>query len=124
MLKYDIIQFLNKNPELTEDGIEKNPKDPRYEAQRVNLYKSLDEIEKCINWLEGFYVPSKRQKDETNSYALKHYVEKYFKQYISNGAFVAAYIMKNYDYKTVKYNPNLFIRLDPKPLEVHRLLYR
>ena len=124
MLKYDIIQFLNKNPELTEDGIENNQKNPRYEEQRVNLYKSLDEIEKCINWLEGFYVPSKRKKDETNSYALKHYVEKYFRKYISNGAFVAAYIMKNYDYKIEQDNPIIYIRLHPKPLEDHRFIYR
>jgi len=124
MLKYDIIQFLNDNPELTEKGIEYNLKDSRYKEQRVNLFLSLDEIDKCMDWLDRFYVPSKRKKDETNSYALKHYAEKYFKRYISNGAFVAAYMMKNYDYKKVKFNPNLYIRLHPKPLEDHRFLYR
>lgn len=124
MLKYDIIQFLNDNPELTYNGIEWNQNDPDYKKQRVYMYESLEEIVKCMDWLDSFYVPSNRKKDETNSYTLKHYVEKYFKQYISNGAFVAAYKMKNYDFKTVKFNPNLFIRLHSKPLADHRFLYR
>lgn len=124
MLKYNIIQFLNKNPELTYNGIEWNQNDLDYKKQRVDLYESLDEIETCMDWLDRFYIPSKRKKDETNSYALKHYVEKYFRQYIPNGAFVAAYLMKSYDYKTVKFNPNLFIRLHLKPLADHRFLYK
>lgn len=124
MLKYDIINFLNRNPELTYNGIERNKYNPRYKEQRVALYESLDEIVKCMDWLDSFYVPSDRKKDETNSYILKHYVEKYFKQYISNGAFIAAYKMKNYNYRTEDDNPNIYIRLHPKPLEDHRILYR
>jgi len=50
-------------------------------------------------------------------------VEKYYREYISNGAFVTAVMMKNLDYKPVKDNPNLFIRLHPRPLEEHRFLY-
>jgi hypothetical protein len=124
MLKFDIINFLNKNPELTDNGIEWNKNNPRYKEQRVALYESLDEIVKCMDWLDSFYVPSNRKKDETNSYILKHYVEKYFKQYISNGSFVAAYMMKNYDYKAEEDNPVIYIRLHPKPLADHRILYR
>lgn len=124
MLKYDIINFLNRNPELTYNGVEWNRNNPKYKEQRVALYESLDEIVKCTDWLDSFYVPSDRKKDETNSYTLKHYVEKYFKQYISNGAFIAAYKMKNYDYRTEEDNPNIYIRLHPKPLEDHRILYR
>lgn len=124
MLKYDIINFLNRNPELTYNGIERNKNNPRYKEQRVALYESLEEIVKCMDWLDSFYVPSDRKKDETNSYILKHYVEKYFKQYISNGAFIAAYKMKNYNYRTEEDNPNIHIRLHPKPLEDHRILYR
>lgn len=124
MLKHDIINFLNRNPELTYNGIERNKYNPRYKEQRVALYESLDEIVKCMDWLDSFYVPSDRKKDETNSYILKHYVEKYFKQYISNGAFIAAYKMKNYDYKAEEDNPNIYIRLHPKPLADHRALYR
>ena len=123
MLKYDIIQFLNMNPELTENGIEWNQNNPDYKKQRVNLYERLDEIENCMDWLDSFYISSNRKKDETNSYALKHYVEKYKKKYISNGAFVAAYMMKDYDYTKVKDNPNIYIKLHPKPLKEHRFLY-
>jgi hypothetical protein len=123
MWKYNIIQFLNDHPELTENGIESNREDPRYKEQRVNLYQSLDEIEKCNDWLDRFYVPSKRKKDETSSYALKHYVESYFKKYIPNGAFVTAYMMKYYDYKTEEDNPNLFVKVQPKLLERQRFLY-
>lgn len=124
MLKYNIIQFLNKNPELTYNGIEWNQYDTKYKEQRVALYENLDEIVMCMDWLDSFYVPSNRKKDETNSYVLKHYVEKYFKQYISNGAFVAAYMIKNYDCKTEEDNPVIYIRLHPKPLADHRFLYR
>ena len=57
MWKYNIIQFLNNHPELTENGIESNREDSRYKEQRVNLYQSLDEIEMCNDWLDRFYVP-------------------------------------------------------------------
>lgn len=124
MLKYDIIQFLNKNPELTYNGIEWNQNDESYESSRVDLYESLDEIIKCIDWLDRFYVPSSRRKDETNSYALKHYVEYYTGEYISNGAFVAAVMMRNLRYIKEKDNPNVFFKLHSKSLEEHRILYR
>jgi len=123
MLKYDILQFLIRHPELTYNGIEWNKNNPRYKEHRVDLFESLDEIEKCIDWLDWNYVSSSRKKDETNSYALKHYVEKYYREYISNGAFVTAVMIKDLDHKTVEYNPNVFIKLHPRPLEEHRFIY-
>ena len=109
MFEYEILQYLIKHPELTYNGIDRNKNNPRYKEQRVDLFRCLDEIDKCMEWLDNIYVPSSRKKDETNSYALKHYVEKYYGEYISNGAFVTAVMMKNLDYKTVKDNPNVFI---------------
>ena len=123
MFEYEILQYLIKHPELTYNGIEWNLKNARYKEQRVDLFRCLDEIDKCMEWLDKIYVPSSRKKNETSSYALKHYVEKYYREYISNGAFVTAVMMKNLDYKTVKDNPNLFIRLHPRPLADHRFLY-
>ncbi len=123
MLKYNILQFLIKHPELTYNGIEWNQKNPRYKDQRVDLFRCLDEIDKCMEWLDGFYVPSSRKKDETNSYALKHYVENYYGEYFSNGAFVTSVMIKEIDYVTVKENPNVFIKLHPRPLEEHRFLF-
>jgi len=123
MFEYEILQFLIKHPELTYNGLEWNRKNPKYKAQRVDLFQNLVEIEKCMNWLDRFYVPSSRTKDKTNSYVLKHYVEKYYREYISNGAFVTAIMMKGYDYKTLNNNPNVFIKLHPRPLEEHRFLY-
>ena len=124
MLKYDIILFLKNNPELTYYGVEWNRDDPRYKEQRVDLYESLDEIVKCMDWLDSFYVPSNRKKDETNSYALKHYVEKYTGSYTPNGAFVTALMMKTYTYETERDNPNVFIRMHPKPLRDHKIIYK
>ena len=123
MFEYEILQFLINHPELTYNGIEWNQNNPNYKQHRVDLFRCLDEIDKCMEWLDNIYVPSSRKKNETNSYALKHYVEKYYREYISNGAFVTAVMMKNLDYKTVKDNPNLFIRLHPRPLADHRFLY-
>ncbi len=123
MFEYEILQYLIKHPELTYNGIEWNQNNPNYKEQRVDLFRCLDEIDKCMEWLDNIYVPSSRKKDETNSYALKHYVEKYYGEYIFNGAFVTAVMMKNLDYITVKDNPNVFINLHPRPLEEHRFLY-
>jgi hypothetical protein len=123
MFEYEILQFLIKQPELTYNGIEWNQKNPKYKQQRVDLFQNLDEIEKCMEWLDKIYVPSSRKKDEMNSYALKHYVEKYYREYISNGAFVTAVMMKILDYRLEKDNPNLYIKLHPRPLEEHRFLY-
>jgi hypothetical protein len=123
MFEYEILQYLIKHPELTYNGIEWNQNNPRYKEQRVDLFRCLDEIDKCMEWLDKIYVPSSRKKDKTSSYILKHYVEKYYREYISNGAFVTAVKMKNLDYKTVKDNPNVFIKLHPRPLEEHRFLY-
>lgn len=123
MFEYEILQFLIKHPELTYNGIDRNKNNPRYKEQRVDLFRCLDEIDKCMEWLDNIYVPSSRKKDETNSYALKHYVENYYREYISNGAFVTAVMMKNLNYRLEKDNPNLFIRLHPRPLADHRFLY-
>ena len=123
MFEYEILQYLIKHPELTYNGIEWNLKNARYKEQRVDLFRCLDEIDKCMEWLDNIYVPSSRKKDETNSYALKHYVEKYYREYISNGAFVTAVMIKDLDYVPVKDNPNVFIKLHPRPLEDHRMLY-
>jgi hypothetical protein len=123
MFEYEILQFLIKQPELTYNGIEWNQKNPRYKDQRVDLFQNLAEIDKCMEWLDKIYVPSSRKKDEMNSYALKHYVEKYYREYISNGAFVTAVMMKILDYRLEKDNPNLYIKLHPRPLEEHRFLY-
>ena len=123
MFEYEILQFLIKHPELTYNGIDRNKNNPRYKEQRVDLFRCLDEIDKCMEWLDNIYVPSSRKKDETNSYALKHYVEKYYREYISNGAFVTAVMMKILDYRLEKDNPNIFIRLHPRPLADHRILY-
>ena len=123
MFEYEILQYLIKHPELTYNGIDRNKNNPRYKEQRVDLFRCLDEIDKCMEWLDNIYVPSSRKKDKMNSYALKHYVEKYYREYISNGAFVTAVMMKNLDYETVKDNPNVFIKLHPRPLEEHRFLY-
>lgn len=123
MLKYEILQYLIKHPELTYNGIECIKNNPRYKEYRVRIFESLDKIEKCMDWLDKIYVPSSRKKDETNSYALKHYVEKYYREYISNGAFVTAVMFKELDYVKVEHNPNVFIKLQPKPLEEHRFLF-
>ena len=124
MLKYDIIEFLNKNPELTYNGVEWNRNNSEYKQHRVALYESLDEIVKCMDWLDSFYVPSDRKKDETNSYALKHYVENYTGEYISNGAFATALMMKTYTYKTFAGDLNVYIRMNPRPLKEHKIIYR
>lgn len=109
MLKYDILQFLISHPELTSNGLEWDLKNPNYKSGRINIFESLDEIEKCMEWLDKIYVPLSRKKDETNSYALKYYVENYFGDYFPNGAFVATVMIKDLDYKKVNNNPSVLL---------------
>ena len=56
-----------------------------------------DEIELCEKWIKEFVKERKTINRDFSSYRLKHIVEKHFKKYISNGAFIQA--SKNLGFK-------------------------
>ena len=76
MLKYEILRFLISHSNLTYNGIEWNQNNSNHKQHIVDLFQYLIEIEKCMDQLDEFFVPSSRKKDKTNSYSLNHYVEK------------------------------------------------
>lgn len=48
------------------------------------------EIDLCKEWIKKFCIPRKMRNSRYGSYGLKHLVEGYYGEYISNGAFIAA----------------------------------
>lgn len=48
------------------------------------------EIDLCKEWIGKFCIPRKMRNSRYGSYGLKHLVENYYGEYVSNGAFIAA----------------------------------
>lgn len=48
------------------------------------------QIDLCREWIKQFCIPRKTRNSRYGSYGLKHLVERYYGEYISNGAFIAA----------------------------------
>jgi len=58
-----------------------------------------EEIRLCVEWLRRFGVPTRTLRPEHSSYALKHFVEQWSDQYVTNGAFIAAALIEGYQAK-------------------------
>jgi hypothetical protein len=51
MFEYNVLQFLISHPKLTYKGIEWNLNNPFYKKHRIRLFESINEIDKCFDWL-------------------------------------------------------------------------
>lgn len=60
---------------------------------------SNEEVKLCKEWIKKCITKRKTINEEKGSYGLKHVVEKYYKTYISNGAFIKAAIEMGFDYR-------------------------
>jgi hypothetical protein len=112
-----IIRIIKDNPELTSEGIEWNLKNKNFKLQRIILLESQDEIRKCIWWLQDFYKPNKSMKNLSSSYGLKHLVEKYYDDYVSNGSFVTAAKYLRLKCREFKGDPNIYLPFSKKKLK-------
>jgi hypothetical protein len=112
-----IIRIIKDNPELTSEGIEWNLKNKNYKIQRKTLLDSELEIRKCIWWLQDFYKPNKSMKNLIGSYGLKHLVEKYYDDYVSNGSFVTAAKYLRLKAREFKDDPNIYLPFSKKKLK-------
>lgn len=65
-----------------------------------------DEITICEEWLFKYTEPQKRYNDRHSSYGLKHQVEKWSNEYVSNGAFIFAAVSLKYPMKVLEDGPN------------------
>jgi hypothetical protein len=59
-------------------------------------------------WLQQFTKPSNTINTELNSYDLKHIIEKWANEYVSNGACIQAALNRNYKIEVIEESPNVF----------------
>jgi len=123
MEKETIKRYLNKYPEMTYKGIEWNLNNVEYKKQRAELLNSTDEIQKCICWLVEFYVPTEMLVHLHSSYELKHYVEDYFNEYVSNGSFAAAVKILGYKYRAFTDDLNIYLSFRKVQLKKYKEKY-
>ena len=77
-----------------------------------------DEIELCEKWIKEFAKERKTINTNLGSYRLKHIVEKHFKKYVSNGAFIQA--SKNLGFKIKPYtNLNAYFNMGVEKEIIH-----
>lgn len=108
-----LIKALEKEPDLTREGLDSKHTD-RFESKRNELLGCLRQVDLCCQWLS---LCKQRQSinKKVSSYGLKHYVERYFGEYVSNGDFIAALIVLGIRYERIPYqNLNVFTCLSNK----------
>lgn len=75
------------------------------------------EVELCEKWIKEFARARKTINCSSNSYSLKHTVERWSGTYISNGAFIQAALNLGYRYK--RFRPNAIFNMSfPQGVEL------
>lgn len=123
MTESHFTKIVQEEPNLTYVGFE-DPSVSNFNENRKILEHSFNEFKICCEWIEEFKTDlSKKElrdynflKHNINSYYLKHAIEKWAEQYVSNGALIAALIYFEIAYKPILGSPDVsaFITLDKK----------
>jgi hypothetical protein len=103
----DIQSILTKEPTLTPFGIE-GPKTLHTDDKFENDY--LRQIETCVDWLKEKIVDNKINRI-TNSYGIKHIIEREKHTYVSNGSFIAAIVYLGIPYERIIDSPNILVAI-------------
>jgi hypothetical protein len=82
-----------------------------------------ENVEICINWLEEFAEP-REGFGTRSSYALKHDVEEWAGEYVSNGSFIQAAHQLGYDVKRLGDGPNAVFNISVDPRGLRAMLGR
>lgn len=93
----DILDALIKEPTLAYGGFHRTPAEAR--STRGDLVTHLDEIQLCYDWLQMQEIGKKATDRSPSSYGLKHAVEFAAGEYVSNGTFIVACIIRGVPYK-------------------------
>jgi hypothetical protein len=104
----NINDILKIEPTLTPNGIEDSFTGVLFDDDY------LRHVDICIDWLKT----KKTQKSVnkiSSSYGIKHEIEREFKTYVCNGAFIAAIIHLGIPYKRGR-TPNIFVAISGKEL--------
>jgi hypothetical protein len=122
----DLLRAIEKEPYLTNFGIgifeqhrkSKEEREVEFEKERENLRQNLREFQLCCEWLSTQQPIKTIDRKSRSSYGLKHVVEDYYdhKEYVSNGAFIAAVIHMGIPYKINPESPNVLVALSRKRL--------
>lgn len=85
--------------------------DFNFDASRQDLSNRLNEFKICCEWLRN-----QKQRKTINhaigtSYSLKHVVERWAGEYVSNGSFIAALIHLGINYEVENGGPNVWVSL-------------
>jgi hypothetical protein len=59
------------------------------------------EVKLCEKWIREFVTPRKAINTKHSSYGLKHAVERWTGEYVSNGAFIQAAVNLGYEYRKI-----------------------
>ena len=89
----DLKKVLKQEPLLTPNGIDWAG---RFKEEWTNT--ELKQIQICCDYLD-LCKTRKTINNNFSSYGLKHSVEAKYKEYVCNGAFIAALILKRIKYK-------------------------
>lgn len=76
----------------------------------------VEQVEICKRFLNAYTCSHPRVNRKYDSYALKHIVERWAKEYVSNGALIEAARQLSYTYRrTARNSPNVFFRIKLLP---------
>lgn len=91
----------------------------KIEADRADILTNdrfLRMFQVCCAWLSLCKTRKTTNRKVGTSYALKHRAERYFGEYVTNGAFIAAVIHMGIPYKTFPNFPNIEVALSSRGL--------
>lgn len=126
----DLIKAFEAEPTLTDGGIDLLSSDYQKrlpQAERTKKLKAVrDDIKDsaqflrmfqvCCAWLSLCETRKAINPKIGTSYSLKHRVERYFGEYVTNGAFIAAVIHMEIPYRTFPDFPNVQVALSSRGL--------
>lgn len=124
MSKQDIINVMDKLPELTNNGIEIDSKqisktnkliEQKILLGKRELLNSIEAFNKTVVWL-SFIKKVKNINKKRTSYDLKHIAEKSI-GYISNGVFIAAAVHSGFNYKYLPKSLNASFNMSEKSIK-------
>lgn len=108
-----VVDIIQASPELDEIGFNKTPNNPNI------LYEVILEAYICYCWFRGCIIGDKINTKKT-SYGFKHQVEAWLKRYpsypisyISNSAFILAYLFIGSKYQRT--DPNIYTTIKNYP---------
>lgn len=88
------------------------------QVTRQVCFTTEEEISRCLEWLK-LQTIIKTPNRRYHSYHLKHVVERWSGEYISNGSFVEAVKRSNINYELIGEGEHIFVAISIKSIKEH-----